>query len=37
MTEQEKKLTTREKHPGRLAQGHKLIALMKKRNKEILQ
>ena len=34
MTEQEKKLITREKHPGRLAQGHKFIALMKKRNKE---
>ena len=37
MTEQEKKLITREKHPGRLAQGHKFIALMKKRNKDILR
>ena len=27
---------TREKHPGRVAQGHKLAALMKKIKKEIL-
>ena len=36
MTEEEKKLVTREKHPGHVAQGHKLAALMKKR-KEILR
>ena len=27
---------TREKHPGRVAQGHKLAALMKKRKEEML-
>ena len=27
---------TQEKHPGRVAQGHKLAALMKKRKEEIL-
>ena len=36
MTEEEKKIITREKHPGHVAQGHKLAALMKKR-KEILR
>ena len=29
MTEEEKKIIAREKHPGRVAQGHKLAALMK--------
>ena len=33
MTEEEKKITTREKHPERVAHGHKLAALMKKRKK----
>ena len=37
MTEEEKKATTRKKHPGRVAQGHKLAALMKKRKEEILR
>ena len=37
MTEEEKKTITREKHPGRVAQGHKLAALMKKRKEEILR
>ena len=36
MTEEEKKTITREKHSGRVAQGHKLAALMKKRKEEIL-
>ena len=36
MTEEEKKLIIRERHPGRVTQGHKLAALMKKR-KEILR
>ena len=36
MTEEEKKVITREKHPGRVAQGHKLAALIKKRKEEIL-
>ena len=31
MTEEEKKLITQEKHPGRVAQGHEFSALMKKR------
>ena len=31
MTDEEKKIITREKHPGRVAPGHKLAALMKKR------
>ena len=31
MTEEEKKVITHEKHPGRIAQGNKLAALMKKR------
>ena len=35
--EEEKKTITREKHPGRVAQGHKLAALMKKRKEEILR
>ena len=35
MTEEEKKLITREKHSERVAQGHKLGALMKKRKEEI--
>ena len=30
MKEEEKKLIKREKHPGRVAQGDKLAALMKK-------
>ena len=30
MKEEEKKLITREKHPGRITQGHKLAALVKK-------
>ena len=37
MTEEEKKTITREKHPGRVAQGHKLVVLMKKRKEEILR
>ena len=37
MTEEEKKTITREKHPGCVAQGHKLAALMKKRKEEILR
>ena len=37
MIEEEKKAITREKHPGRVTQGHKLAALMKKRKEEILQ
>ena len=37
MTEKEKKLITREKHRGRVVQGHKLVALMKKRKEEILR
>ena len=36
MTEEQKKLITREKHPGSIAQRHKLSALMKKRKEEIL-
>ena len=36
MTEEEKKTITREKHPGRVAQGHKLVALNKKRKEKIL-
>ena len=36
MTEEEEKMITRKKHPGRVAQGHKLAALMKKRKEEIL-
>ena len=36
-TKEEKKIITREKHPGRVAQGHKLAALMKKRKEEILR
>ena len=37
MTEEGKKVITREKHPGRVPQGHKLAALMKKRKEEILR
>ena len=37
MTEEEKKIITQEKHPGRVAQGHKLAALIKKRKEEILR
>ena len=33
MTEEEKKLMIQERHPGRVTQGHKLAALMKKRKK----
>ena len=36
MTEEEKKTITRQKHPGRIAQGHTLVALNKKRKEEIL-
>ena len=36
MAEEEKKIITREKLPGHLAQGHKIAALMKKRKEEIL-
>ena len=35
MTEEEKKIVTRENYPGRDAQGHKLAALMKKRKEEM--
>ena len=37
MTEEKKKIITREKHPARVAQGHKLAARMKKRREEILR
>ena len=37
MTEEEKKAITREKYPGRVAQGYKLAALMEKRKEEILR
>ena len=37
MTEEEKKVITREKHPGRVTQGHKLAALMEERKDEILR
>ena len=37
MTEEEKKIITREKHPGRVVQGHKLAALVRKRKEEILR
>ena len=37
MTEEEKKTITREKHPGSVAQAHKLAALMKKRKEEVLR
>ena len=38
MTEgEQKKVITQEKHPGRVAQGHKLAALMKKRKEKILR
>ena len=37
MTEEEKKLITREKHPGRVDQDHKFAALMKKGKEEILR
>ena len=37
MTEEERKTITRKKSPGRVAQGHKLAALMKKRKEEILR
>ena len=33
MTEEEKKAITREKHSGRVAEGHKLTAFMKKEKK----
>ena len=36
MTEEEKKIITREKHPGLVAQGHKFAALIKKRKEEVL-
>ena len=34
MTVEEKKATIREKHPGRVTQGYKLTALMKKRKEQ---
>ena len=37
MTEEEKKSIRREKHPGRVVQGHKLAALMKKIKEEVLR
>ena len=37
MTEEEKKTITQEKHPGYVAQGHKLAALMKMTKEEILR
>ena len=37
MTEEKKKVITREKHPGYVAQGHKLAALIKKRKEEIFR
>ena len=37
MTEKEKQVITREKHSGRVAQGHKLAVLMKKRKEEMLR
>ena len=37
MTGEEEKTITREKHPGHVAQGHKLAALMKKKKEEILR
>ena len=37
MTGEEKKTITRKKHPGGVAQGHKLVALNKKRKEEILR
>ena len=36
MTEEKKKIITKEEHPGHVAQGHKLVALMKKRKEEKL-
>ena len=36
MMEEEKKTITREKHPGRVTQGHKLAAVIKKRKEETL-
>ena len=36
MTEEEEKLITREKHPGRFAEGHKLASLMKKKKKHCI-
>ena len=36
MTEEEKKTVTQKKHPGRVAHGRKLAALMKKRKEKIL-
>ena len=37
MTEEERKIITREKHLGQVAQGHKLATFMKKRKEEILR
>ena len=37
MTEEEKKIITREEHPGRVAQGYELAALMKNRKEEIMR
>ena len=35
--QRKRKKITQEKHPGRVPQGHKLAALMKKRKEEILR
>ena len=37
MAEEEKKIITREQHPGRVALGHKRASLMKKTKEEILR
>ena len=37
MTEEQKKIITREKDPGRIVQGHKIAVIMKKRKDEILR
>ena len=37
MAGEEKKTTTQEKHPGRVAQAHRLAAFMKKRKEEVLR
>ena len=37
MTEEKKKTITQEKHPGHVAQGHKFVALNKKRKEEIFR
>ena len=37
MTEEEKKTITQEKHPGRVAKGHKLAAIIKIRKEEVFR